>query len=87
MKSTGVIRRLDELGRITLPIELRRSMQLDEKDALEIFVDEDRIILTNHCDSDIFTGSRDNLIEYMGKNVSRDTVKKLAELAGFEIKQ
>ena len=45
MKSTGVIRKLDELGRITLPIEIRRSLQLDEKDALEIFVEGDRNIV------------------------------------------
>ena len=43
MKSTGVIRKLDELGRITIPIEIRRSLQLDEKDSLEIFVDGERI--------------------------------------------
>ncbi len=85
MKSTGVIRKLDELGRITLPIELRRSLKLDEKDSLEISIEGDRIILTKHCDSDIFTGSKEDLIEYMGKPVSRETVKKLAELAGFEI--
>ncbi|MDO5411194.1 MAG: AbrB/MazE/SpoVT family DNA-binding domain-containing protein [Lachnospiraceae bacterium] len=87
MKSTGVIRKLDELGRITIPIELRRSMQLDEKDALEIFIEGDRIILAKHCDSDIFTGSREDLIEYKGKTISRKTIKKLAELAGFTIEK
>ena len=45
MKTTGVIRKLDELGRITLPIELRRSLNLDVKDALEITVQDDCIIL------------------------------------------
>ena len=45
MKTTGVIRKLDELGRITLPIELRRSLNLDVKDALEITVEDDCIIL------------------------------------------
>ncbi|MDD7388195.1 MAG: AbrB/MazE/SpoVT family DNA-binding domain-containing protein [Lachnospiraceae bacterium] len=87
MKSTGVIRKLDELGRITIPIELRRSLQLDEKDSLEIFVEGDRIILTKHCDCDIFTGSKKDLIEYMGKTISRDTIKELAELAGFSIQE
>ena len=87
MKNTGVIRKLDELGRITLPIELRRNLQLDEKDALEISVEGDRIILVKHCDSDIFTGSKENLVEYMGKTVSRDTIKKLAELAGYKIQE
>lgn len=47
MKSTGIVRRLDELGRITLPIELRRNFDVNERDPLEIFVDDDKIILKN----------------------------------------
>lgn len=47
MKSTGIVRRVDELGRVVLPIELRRNMDINEKDALEIFVDDDTIILKN----------------------------------------
>lgn len=47
MKSTGVVRKVDELGRIVIPIELRRTMDIEEKDALEIYVDNDRIILKN----------------------------------------
>lgn len=87
MKSTGVIRKLDELGRITIPIELRRNLQLDEKDSLEISVEGNRIILTKHCDCDVFTGSTEDLIEYMGKPVSRETIKELAQLAGFTIQE
>ena len=45
MKSTGIVRKLDELGRITLPIELRRNFDVNERDPLEIFVDDDKIIL------------------------------------------
>ncbi len=45
MKNTGVIRRLDELGRITLPMELRKSMNLKERDALQISVDNGRVVL------------------------------------------
>ena len=56
MKTTGVIRKLDELGRITLPIELRRSLNLDVKDALEITVQDDCIILKKAAITDIFTG-------------------------------
>lgn len=85
MKPTGVVRRLDELGRITLPIELRRSFQIEEKDPLEIYVDGDSIILRKCQDADIFTGSKDDLIEFEGKMVSRDTVRKLAKLAGLQI--
>ena len=70
MKTTGVIRKLDELGRITLPIELRRSLDLDVKDGLEITVQDDCIILKKAECADIFTGSTDDLLEYEGKKVS-----------------
>ena len=45
MKSTGIVRKVDELGRIVIPIELRRTMGIDEKDSLEIYIDEEKIIL------------------------------------------
>ena len=48
MKATGIVRKLDELGRVTLPIELRRTMEVKEGDPLEIFVDEDQIILQKY---------------------------------------
>ena len=58
MKTTGVIRKLDELGRITLPIELRRSLDLDVKDGLEITVQDDCIILKKAESADIFTAPK-----------------------------
>ena len=85
MKPTGVIRRLDELGRITLPIELRRSFQIEEKDPLEIYVDRDCIILRKCQETDIFTGPTEDLIDFEGKKVSRSNIRKLAELAGLRI--
>ncbi|HHU72789.1 MAG TPA: AbrB/MazE/SpoVT family DNA-binding domain-containing protein [Clostridiales bacterium] len=83
MKSTGIVRRLDELGRITLPIELRRTLDVNERDPLEIFVEENKIILQKYEPTDIFTGTKDNLIEYQGKKVSRETIVELAKLAGI----
>ncbi len=85
MKTTGVVRRLDELGRVTLPIELRRSFQLEERDAVEIYVEGDSIILKKYISSDIFTGSKENLVEYKGKLVSKETIKELAALAGMKV--
>ncbi len=80
MKSTGIVRRLDELGRITLPIELRRNFDVNERDPLEIFVDDDKIILKKYNPADIFTGEdMDDLIDYKGKKVSR---KSIIELEG-----
>jgi transcriptional pleiotropic regulator of transition state genes len=67
MKSTGIVRKLDELGRITLPIEIRRNFDIKEKDALEIYVDNEQIILKKYQPADIFTGNMDDLIDYYGK--------------------
>ncbi|MDF2474256.1 MAG: hypothetical protein K0R21_2038 [Anaerocolumna sp.] len=83
MKSTGIVRKLDELGRITLPIELRRTLGVGERDPLEIFVDEDRIILQKYEPTDIFSGSKDNLFDYHGKKISKDSIVELARLAGL----
>ena len=65
MKSTGIVRRVDELGRIVLPIELRRSLNINERDTLEIFVDDEKIVLKKYEPADIFTGNMDDLIEYL----------------------
>ena len=85
MKTTGVVRKLDELGRITLPIELRRSLDLDVKDGLEITVQDDCIILRKAESSDIFTGSTKDLVEYQGKKVSKESILELAKLAGLNV--
>ena len=57
MKSTGIIRKVDDLGRIVLPIELRRVLDIAERDELEIFMENDRIILQKYEPACIFCGS------------------------------
>ena len=69
MKSTGIVRKVDELGRIVLPIELRRTMNIGVKDALEIYVDGDQIVLKKYEPSCIFCGNAKDIIHYKGKNV------------------
>ena len=83
MKSTGIVRKLDELGRITLPIELRRTLGVSERDPLEIFVDEDRIVLQKYEPTDIFNGEKNDLYDYCGKKVSKESIIQLAKLAGI----
>ncbi|MBQ8184552.1 MAG: AbrB/MazE/SpoVT family DNA-binding domain-containing protein [Lachnospiraceae bacterium] len=83
MKDTGVVRRLDELGRITLPMELRKILHLEERDSLQIFVEDDRIILQKFTPADIFTGETEDLIEYHGKKVSKKSISELAKLANL----
>ena len=87
MKSTGIVRKLDELGRITLPIELRRNLDVNERDPLEIFVDDDQIILKKYNPSDIFTGQCEDLMGYKGRKVSRDSSRELARIAGFTLSE
>lgn len=83
MKATGIVRNLDNLGRVTLPIELRRNLNLDIKDPVEIFVEDDKIILRKYEPSDVFTGTKDDLVEYQGKMVSKETIRELAKIAGI----
>lgn len=85
MKSTGIVRKVDELGRVVLPIELRRNLNINEKDALEIFVDDEKVILKKYEPADIFTGSMDDLIDYKGKKVSKASIIEMAEIAGLPI--
>lgn len=83
MKATGVVRRVDELGRVVLPCELRRTMHIKDRDQLEIFVDGDRIVLKKYEPACAFTGSADDLLDYNGRKVSRKAIEELAELAGL----
>ena len=76
MKSTGIIRKVDDLGRIVLPIELRRVLDISERDELEIYMENDPIILQKFEPACLFCGSSRNLITYRGKNVCQDCVRK-----------
>ncbi len=71
LKSTGVVRKVDELGRIVIPIELRRTMGIEEKDALEIYVDNEKIILKKYEPACIFCGNAEEISNYKGKNLCR----------------
>jgi len=80
MKSTGIVRRVDELGRIVLPIELRRTLGISEKDYLEIFTEQDQIVLKKYEPSCIFCASNCNLVCYHGRNVCMDCIQNLNEI-------
>ena len=79
MKSTGIVRKVDELGRVVIPIELRRTMQIAEKDPLEIYVDAERIILRKYEPACIFCGDASNVRNYKEKNICQclDEMKAL----------
>lgn len=81
MKSTGIVRRVDELGRIVLPIEMRRTLDIAEKDTLEIYVDGDSIILRKYQPACVFCGRGRNIVSFGGKNICSECVEKLRELS------
>lgn len=77
MKATGIVRKVDELGRIVLPMELRRTLGIEEKDSLEIFVDGEQIILKKYQPSCIFCGEATGIIDFKGKKVCCKCHKQL----------
>jgi len=79
MKSTGVVRKVDELGRIVIPIELRRTMGIEEKDALEIYVDSEKIILKKYEPACIFCGNAEDVVNYKGKNLCKNCLTELTK--------
>ena len=84
MKATGIVRKVDELGRIVLPIELRRTLDIAERDPLEIYVDGSSIILTKYQPACIFCGDSKDIITYKGKNVCEGCLKELTEKPPLE---
>ena len=80
MKSTGIIRKVDELGRIVLPIELRRTLDIAERDSLEIYVSDDNIVLKKFHPTCIFCGSTKSISVFKDKNVCASCSAQLSAL-------
>lgn len=77
MKSTGIVRKIDELGRVVLPMELRRNLNLNVKDSIEIYVEGESIILKKYEPCCIFCGESANITNFKGKNVCESCKKEL----------
>ena len=80
MKSTGIVRKVDELGRIVLPIEMRRTLDIAEKDALEIYVEGSSIILKKYKPGCICCDATKDIAVFKGKNVCPKCLKELKSL-------
>ena len=80
MKSTGIVRKVDELGRIVLPIELRRTLDIAERDELEIYLDDDKVVLKKYEPSCIFCGSSCGLVSYHGRNVCVECIENMSNI-------
>ena len=77
MKSTGIVRRVDDLGRIVLPKELRKVLNIEERDPLEIFVEGHSIVLQKYEPSCVFCGSNENVAPFKTKNICKKCVGEL----------
>ena len=77
LKSTGIVRKVDDLGRVVLPIELRRTLDISEKDSLEIFVDGDSVVLKKYEPACIFCGNAREVQTYKGRNICPDCLEEL----------
>lgn len=80
MKAIGIVRKVDELGRIVLPMELRRTFNINKEDPLEIFVDDDAIVLKKYEPACIFCGSADDVVQVHGRNVCGACIKEMQSL-------
>lgn len=79
MKSLGIVRQVDELGRIVLPIEVRRRLELNAKDGVEIFVEKDRVILKKYEPCCIFCGDAEDVVFFKDKRVCRRCLESIKE--------
>jgi transcriptional pleiotropic regulator of transition state genes len=86
MKSTGVVRKIDELGRIVLPSELRRVFGIHEGDELEISVSGDQVILQKRQDLCTFCGAENPAVEYKGRRVCNSCATELGSMGRLEVK-
>ena len=77
MKATGIVRAVDDLGRIVIPKELRRTLDIAERDCLEFFVEGEQIILKKYEPSCVFCGQARDVFNYKGKNICHSCIKEL----------
>lgn len=80
MKATGIVRKLDQLGRIVIPKELRNTFDLEEGDPIEIFVDGNDIILRKYQPACIFCNDATDILQYENKNICKNCLGKLKNL-------
>ena len=80
MKATGIVRKVDELGRIVIPKEMRRVMQIDNNDPVEIFVDENRIVLSKYVPSCLFCGSDNDIRLFRDKRICAACLAEMKDI-------
>ena len=81
MKSLGTVRKIDELGRIVLPIETRRRLNLEPKDPVEIFVEKDRVVIKKYEPACIFCGDMNDIVEFKDRRICKKCLAEIADSA------
>ena len=79
LKQTGVTRKIDELGRIVLPSELRKSLGIEVKDSLEIYTSGDSVILKKYLPACVFCGEANDIITFKGKNICKNCLRQVSK--------
>lgn len=79
MKAIGSVRKVDELGRIVIPKELRRTLNIEEGDPLEIFVDGEEVVLRKYEPGCVFCGNAKYVVEFKGKKVCTNCIKDICK--------
>lgn len=77
IKSTGIVRKIDDLGRIVIPKELRKTMNINKKDSLEIYTEGNKIIFQLYKPGCMFCGEMDNTIEFEGRTICHSCIEKM----------
>ena len=77
MKSTGIVRKIDDLGRIVLPIEQRRILEIGDRDSLEIFIEDNMLILKKYPPACIFCGNAKDVITFKGRNICPNCINEI----------
>ena len=80
MKATGIVRKVDELGRIVLPIEMRRTLGISEKDPVEFYTEADSIILRKFENACVFCNRTNDIVSFEGKNICSSCLSNLKAL-------
>ncbi len=79
MKATGIVRKIDELGRIVLPIETRNLLGIKTRDSLEIYMDSDSIILRKYEPACMFCGNTEDTVSFAGKLICKECFEKIGK--------
>lgn len=82
MKSTGIVRNIDELGRIVIPKEIRKKLGIENSDPVEIYVEGDKILLMKYHPACHFCGSTEEIADFKGKVICKACISELTSGSG-----